>query len=115
MDLRSLYMQYSIRAWPDPQCRSRTNAALDNDKQWIAVKGQLIGIFSAVFAGPCVRAVYDLAVSAAGQRRLQRRHGLGIAFQRRVDGGVVAIEVLHHDAVRLFPLGQLKIGCFVHR
>ena len=39
----------------------------------------------------------------------------GIAFQRRVDGGVVAIEVLHHDAVRLFPLGQLKIGCFVHR
>ena len=44
-----------------------------------------------------------------------RRNGVGVAFQRRVDGGVVAIEVLHHDAVRLFPLGQLKIGCFVNR
>ena len=49
------------------------------------------------------------------QREGLRRHAVGVAFQRRVDGGVVAIEVLHHDAVRLFPLGQLKIGCFVHR
>ena len=36
-------------------------------------------------------------------------------FQRRLDLLVVAVEFLHQNAVRLFPLGQLKIGCFVHR
>ena len=59
---------------------------------------------------------YDYPLSGTEyEKEGQRRHAVGIAFQRRVDGGVVAIEVLHHDAVRLFPLGQLKIGCFVHR
>jgi len=88
---------------------------LHNDQHGLSVKGQLVGIRAAGFAGSCVRAVYDLAVSAAGQRRLQRRHAVGVAFQRRVDLLVVAVEFLHQNAVRLFPLGQLKIGCFVHR
>ena len=47
----------------------------------------------------------DLAVAAAGQRRLQRRHAVGIAFQRRVDLVPVVIEFLHQNAVRPRPAG----------
>lgn len=78
-------------------------------------KGDAIGVVLTVFAVAGVALGLYGAVSRPCQRRLQRRHLVGVGFQRRVDGGVVAIEVLHHDAVRLFPLGQLKIGCFVHR
>ena len=59
---------------------------------------------------------YDYPLSGTEyEKEGQRRHAVGVAFQRRVDLLVVAVEFLHQNAVRLFPLGQLKIGCFVHR
>ena len=59
----------------------------------------------AAFAGACVGDQPDLAVSRPRQRRLQRRHAVGIAFQRRVDLVPVVIEFLHQNAVRPRPAG----------
>ena len=64
------------------------------------------GVACAAFAGACVGDHPDLAVSRPRQRRLQRRHAVGIAFQRRVDLVPVVIEFLHQNAVRPRPAGQ---------
>ena len=63
------------------------------------------GVAVAAFAGACVGDHPDLAVSRPRQRRLQRRHAVGIAFQRRVDLVPVVIEFLHQNAVRPRPAG----------
>ena len=55
-------------------------------------KGDDRGVGAVVFAGTLVGEKADGAVSALLQRRLRRRHGVGIGFQGLVDGNSISLK-----------------------
>ena len=57
---------------------------------------------------------YDYPLSGTEyEKEGQRRHAVGVAFQRRVDLVPVVIEFLHQNAVRPRPAGQPVVGCLL--
>ena len=96
----------------------------DDDQQRLAGKGQRIRVLLAVLSVSHIAGGVDLTVAQPGQGgavggesgvdgAVGRSAGLRFRGQRRVDFGVVFVEVLHQDAVVPLPLGEAVMWCFV--